>query len=96
MEDHEVAAEEGGVRGGDRPLLRQRQQTLTGAAKSSFLWLRAYLIWQGHEFLEAAKDSETWIKAKRLLTCTGGGIVFDVLKAVLIEISKRAALAALT
>lgn len=59
-------------------------------------WKPISLTWEGHEFLEAAKDSENWSRAKSILTRKGGGIVFDVLKALLIEISKRAALATLT
>lgn len=40
------------------------------------------LTWQGHEFLEAARDDSRWNEAKGLMQKTGG-FVFDVVKSVL-------------
>jgi hypothetical protein len=51
-----------------------------------------WLTWQGHEFLEAARDDSRWKKALELLRAKGGGLVFDVLKAVLVDGVKRAAI----
>ncbi len=48
-------------------------------------WRPAYLTWQGHEFLNAARDTGRWQKAKALVKEKGGGMVFEVLKDVLIE-----------
>lgn len=47
------------------------------------------LSWAGHEFLDAARDEGTWQRAKKKATAKGGGIVFDVLKAVLISEAKQ-------
>jgi hypothetical protein len=59
-------------------------------------WKPVTLTWEGHEFLEAAKNPGHWDKAKTIISQKGGGMVLDVLKATLIEIAKRAALAAIT
>jgi DNA-binding transcriptional ArsR family regulator len=54
------------------------------------------LTWQGHEFLEASRDDGLWKKAKDTALSKGGGLTLDVLKAVLVELAKRAALGAIT
>lgn len=52
------------------------------------IWKAERLTWEGHEFLEAAQDKTLWNRAKALLTEKGGGIVFEVLKPLLIEMTK--------
>lgn len=54
------------------------------------------LTWEGHEFLEAAKDDGIWNQAKEVVLEKGGGLVFDVLKAVLVQIIKNAVLSEIT
>ncbi|SDZ19621.1 DUF2513 domain-containing protein [Tindallia californiensis] len=49
-------------------------------------WKAMHLTWQGHEFLEAAKDDEVWQKAKDTIKKKGGQIAFSVLKLLLIKI----------
>ncbi len=42
------------------------------------------LTWQGHEFLDAARDDNRWNKAKDAMG-KAGGFVFEVAKALLIS-----------
>lgn len=63
---------------------------------SGFYWEPTSLTWQGHEFLDAARNDTFWNKAKAIVTDKSGSLSFDVLKGVLIEMGKRAALSALT
>ena len=47
------------------------------------------LTWAGHEFLDAARDETRYRKAvRRVVDCTGG-LIFEVLKALLVEEAKR-------
>jgi Hypothetical protein (DUF2513) len=59
------------------------------------LWKPISLTWEGHEFLEAARSSDHWTKVKQILAQKGGGLVLEVVKTLLVEVSKRAALSAL-
>ena len=53
-----------------------------------FSWKPTSLTWEGHEFIEAARDEAMWERAKRLMIDRGGGLSFEVLKAVLIDLVK--------
>ena len=46
-------------------------------------WKPTRLTWQGHEFLETAKDDTRWKKASSIMLEKGGGMAFDVLKQLL-------------
>ncbi len=48
-----------------------------------FLWMAQGLTWEGHEFLDAARESGRWEKAKQVVLEKTGGLSFDVLKALL-------------
>jgi hypothetical protein len=53
--------------------------------------LRSYpvrLTWEGHEFLDAARDEVRWQKAKRT-TAQGGDVPFEVLRSVLVELGRQ-------
>lgn len=56
-------------------------------------WVPISLTWEGHEFLDAAKDDTRWNRAKGIMKEKGGGMVFEVLKSVLVEMAKAAAFA---
>ncbi|MCH8876710.1 MAG: DUF2513 domain-containing protein [Chloroflexi bacterium] len=58
-------------------------------------WFADRLTWEGYEFLEASKDDENWKRATSLVASKGGGMVFEVLKQVLVAMARDAALAAL-
>jgi hypothetical protein len=47
------------------------------------------LTWKGHEFLEASRDDTRWKQAKETVVKKAGGVVFELLKEVLIEGAKR-------
>ena len=38
------------------------------------------LTWDGHEFLEAARDDNRWQRVKQQVIGTSGGLLFDLLK----------------
>lgn len=52
------------------------------------IWKARRLTWEGHEFIEAAKDTTRWNRAKALMKDKGGGMAFEVLKQLLIEMMK--------
>ena len=52
-------------------------------------WKATKLTWNGHEFLEAARSDTIWQKAKSRLTERVGGVPFDVMLALLLDIAKR-------
>ncbi len=50
-----------------------------------FKWWAKFLTWQGHEFLEAARDDIRWNKTKKLVSEKAGGLMFEVLKFALTQ-----------
>jgi Hypothetical protein (DUF2513) len=52
-------------------------------------WRPGYLTWEGHEFLNVARDGGRWNRAKSLVLEKGGGLVFEILKQVLIDQMKK-------
>lgn len=48
------------------------------------------LTWDGHEFLSSAKNDTIWKKAKSIVIDKTGGLSFEVLKGVLIQLGKKA------
>jgi len=53
-----------------------------------FEWKPKHLTWEGHEFLEASRDEKRWRKALELMKKKGGGIAFDVLKDLLLQLMR--------
>ncbi|NLF00833.1 MAG: DUF2513 domain-containing protein [Anaerolineales bacterium] len=47
------------------------------------------LTWDGHEFLDLARNQTVWKEAKTSFMEKGAGLSLDVLKAVLVEFTKR-------
>lgn len=47
------------------------------------------LTWNGHEFLEAARDDTRWNKAKSIVAKNGGGMVVSVLTQLLNDLLKQ-------
>ena len=58
---------------------------------TSSRWFPMRLTWQGHEFLDAARDDTRWNKAKDAMN-KAGGFVFEVGKALLIQVYEAATL----
>ena len=48
------------------------------------------LTWAGHEFLDAARDNTRWKAAKSKVLESTGGLTFEFVKAVLIDLGKQA------
>lgn len=61
-------------------------QNLSGG--SDLVWVPMRLTWQGHEFLDAARDDTRWNKAKDAMA-KAGGFVFEVAKSLLIDYMKQ-------
>jgi hypothetical protein len=53
------------------------------------IWKVRGLTWNGHEFLDAARDETRWEKAKTVMKEKGGGMVVEILKTILIDLMKR-------
>ena len=47
-------------------------------------WHAENLTWEGHEFLETARNETLWLNAKKTIADTGAGVTIEVLKGVLI------------
>ena len=45
------------------------------------------LTWEGHEFLDAARNDTIWNKAQKMVKEKGGAIPFEILKGLLVKIS---------
>ena len=45
------------------------------------------MTWEGHEFLEAAKNDTVWNKAQEIVKEKGNAIPFEVLKDLLIKVA---------
>jgi DNA-binding transcriptional ArsR family regulator len=45
------------------------------------------LTWQGHEFLDNARDETRWNEAKKIAGQKGGSMAFDVIKGVLVQLA---------
>ena len=46
------------------------------------------LTWEGHEFVEAARDDARWNQAKEMMKGTGGFVV-EIAKSLLIDLAKE-------
>lgn len=53
-------------------------------------WWATSLTWSGHEFLDASRDETRWKKAKDFALNKGGTLSFEILKQVLIHMTKQA------
>ena len=56
------------------------------SAMNSFKWFPLRLTWQGHEFLDAARDDTRWNKAKNIVKDKTGALSFEVIKDVLLKL----------
>ena len=56
---------------------------LSGAG-SNFEWQAGSLTWEGHEFLDAARDDTRWNSTKNMIAEKVGSLPFEVLKQVLL------------
>jgi len=59
------------------------------APSGGIFFLAGDLTWAGHEFLESSRDEGAWSRAKQLVSAKTGGLSFDIVRALLIELAKR-------
>lgn len=53
-------------------------------------WRVERLTWDGHEFLDAAREDNRWEAAKQTVKAKAGEASFEVIKAVLVNLAMRA------
>ena len=75
-------------------LIEARNLSVMGP--TGFCWKAERLTWAGHQFLEASREEGLWQKAKQIAKEKAGGLSFDVLKTVLIQLAIDAAKRALS
>jgi len=46
------------------------------------------MTWDGHEFLDNARNDTVWTKVKAIVTAKGGSVSFEVLQAMVVEAAK--------
>jgi hypothetical protein len=51
------------------------------------IWKATFLSWEGHEFLDAARDNGRWEKVMAIVTPIGG-FVFEIVKPLLVDLMK--------
>ena len=55
-----------------------------------FDWRARHLTWQGHEFIEAARNDTLWEHAKSTVIERTSGLALELLKGVLTQLGKQA------
>ena len=58
---------------------------VTGVNDAYRQWLRIELTWEGHDFHEASRDDSRWNTAKEVVVNKAGGMIFEILKKVLMD-----------
>jgi hypothetical protein len=53
-------------------------------------YLPTRLTWNGHDFLDSARNENIWNKAKEIVIQNGGSIAMESLKALLLKLSMSA------
>jgi hypothetical protein len=81
---HVLILDEGGF------LIAHNEQTTDEDQQLQDNWIPVRLTWQGHEFLDAARDANRWRLVKKAMGHTGGFVV-GVAQQVLVELVKAQA-----
>lgn len=66
--------------------------TMDMSGSNDMNFLPGSLTWDGHEYLELARNETRWNKAKDIMKNQVGGFVFDILKQLLIVLANEAIL----
>lgn len=61
-------------------------EVIDAGSASSLYFFANSLTWQGHEFLDAARDDTRWERAKKTALEKGGAMTFELLKAILVRL----------
>ena len=64
-------------------------QDITGLGDGHPEAIITWLNWEGHDFLDAARDDTTWNKAQTTIQEKVGTVTFDMLKALLVALTKE-------
>jgi hypothetical protein len=73
---------------GDAGLVVGYPEELMG--RSGPMYTIRRLTWEGHEFIDVAREDTRWKKAMGVVTEKAGSITFEVLKALLVSYMKSA------
>ena len=68
-------------------LLLLKEASLIQADQLGAFWYPIRLTWEGHEFLDAARDDARWEKAK-VAMANAGSFAIDVMKQLLVQYLK--------
>lgn len=61
-------------------------EAIDASSMNSFKWHPISLTWEGHEFLDAARDDKRWEKAKNTVINATGGLAFEFMKRSLFQV----------
>ena len=59
-------------------------------SSSGFRWIAKSLTWDGHEFLDAAREDTRWNQAMKMVKEKAGSVTLEVFKEVLVSLMKGA------
>lgn len=48
------------------------------------------ITWAGHEFMDASRNASVWEKAKKIALEKTGGLSYEVIKTILVQLAKSA------
>lgn len=66
-----------------------KAEDISTMGEDGFRWWAKSLTWQGHEFLDAARDNNRWEKAKTLASEKTGSLMFEAIKFALTQLIKN-------
>ncbi len=58
------------------------------SASGDIYWLAGGLTWQGHEFLDAARNDTVWNRTKDIIKEKGGSIPFTLVQEIVVMVAK--------
>ncbi len=67
-------------------------EAIDASSSSGMHFIPTSLTWEGHEFIDAARNDGIWNKAKDLMIKETGGMSLDVLKTLLTQLATKAVL----
>jgi hypothetical protein len=65
-------------------------EAIDASTRSGLRWVAISLTWDGHEFLDAARDDDRWNRTKTLVKEKAGSVGFEVIRQVLVALAKQA------
>jgi acyl-CoA synthetase (AMP-forming)/AMP-acid ligase II len=63
-------------------------QALDASTMGGVAFIPRRLTWDGHEFLDAARNEQVWTRTKATIRQHGGSVPFEVMKALLVATGK--------